>query len=378
MPPPPTQRLQRQGAQSHADLRTLPVSKASQYQDIYDHASDINEDHCEPLQPQSQATQPRFTHEENPYDVATLSARYDHYAFDQPYEDYLPRSHYSLAEDQRKALVSVSQHRNTVQHSSRPIPYQSPNRQNLHSPYTSFQPGYYDQTNAASHSLREHQEWPARARQPLRPVPIDQNEPQTPSRASYLSPETEGVKNPLRPNQTTTGAISSSFFQRGAAASSSTVDRRPPTRGSNTSKTSRLYGQQLCNSRNPQSYSDNVSEGTQHHDTLQTRSGFRMQQRAPTKTTLPYRGHLNQDRMNGDNAHFLQRPPQHPEFITSPRGRITLPPSSAGTKDTGLSSIRGVRGGFPQRNDNYLLQHQTGSSGSRPLFTAVSRRSVRR
>jgi hypothetical protein len=106
----------------------------------------------------------------------------------------------------------------------------------------------------------------------------------------------------------------------------------------------------------------------------------------PSIATLPYQGLTAASQISGHPQSSYtrrsyassMRPPVEREFDPASRGRITLPPSKSSSGDYELSSIRGLRGGYPQRAGSFSSQQHPGYTGSRPLFSAASRRSVRR
>jgi hypothetical protein len=127
--------------------------------------------------------------------------------------------------------------------------------------------------------------------------------------------------------------------------------------------------------------------GQQFSNRLPSSSGYRSFEQAPSSSTLSYGGPTATSQAPSesrgpyrtrDHGPSLRYPIASKQTMTSPRGHITLPPSTSGTQDYGLANMKGVRGGFPHRAEGVSASQYSGFSDSRPLFAPVSRRSVRR
>lgn len=228
-------------------------------------------------------------------------------------------------------------------------------------------------------------------RQPLRPVHMNETGLQTPTRTSYPRVGLKPFVSPLRTGQPTAGSISSPFFRREASSSHITSRQRPLQHEADVSQQRTQRGSQLGATTKPQWLHE--SNGTSD---VQDRFGQPIRQTSTSDheyfeplsstATLPYRGMMAAFQTSGDlqppyNTQTYatsMRPPVERQFSEESRGRITLPPSKSSSQDYELSRIRGLRGDYLQRAGGFSSQQHSGYSGSRPLFSAASRRSVRR
>jgi len=250
-----------------------------------------------------------------------------------------------------------------------------------------------DRTSRLTHTrntaIEERPQQPTR--QPLRPVYVYETGLQTPKRTSYPRVGPKPFVSPLRTGQPTAGSISSPFFRKEASSSHITSRQRPPQHGGDVSQQHTQRDSQLGSTTKPQWLHE--SNGTSD---VQDRFGQPIRQNfssdygyfePPSSTaTLPYRGMTAASQTSGDSQPpyntqayaTSMRPPVERQFNPESRGRITLPPSKSSSQDYELSKIRGLRGGYPQRAGGFPSQQNSGYSGSRPLFSAAHRRSVRR
>ena len=245
-----------------------------------------------------------------------------------------------------------------------------------------------DHTSRFTHT-RDTQQRPMR--EPLRPVYVNDTGLQTPKRTSYLSVRSKPFVSPLRASQPTAGSVSSPFFQRETSASHTGSKQRPPPRGGDMIPTrvqpefqlgATAKSQWLSQSNGPSNVRDRFRVPTRQYRS----SDYQSFEPPPPTATLPCRGftaasqtsHDVQPPYNGHTYAASMRQPVERQHIPASRGRITLPPSKSSSQDYELSSIRGLRGGYPQRAEGFSSQQHPGYTGSQPLFSAASRRSVRR
>jgi hypothetical protein len=244
-------------------------------------------------------------------------------------------------------------------------------------------------THTRSTAIEQHPQ--ISTRQPLRPVNVNDTGLQTPKRTSYPTLGRKPFVSPLRAGQSTAGSISSPFFQREASTAHIASKQRPQPRRGDVSQPYSQHDIQLeGNARSQWLHEPNGTSNVRDRFGLPTRENSLSDYGSfepPTSTaTLPYRGMTATSQMPGHlqplyNSHAYassMHPPVGRQFNPASRGRITLPPSKFTSQDYELSSIRGLRGGYPQRAEGFPSQHHSGYTGSRPLFSAASRRSVRR
>jgi hypothetical protein len=238
-------------------------------------------------------------------------------------------------------------------------------------------------------ALQQH--WQRPTREPLRPVHVNDTGLQTPKRTSYPSVGPEPFLSPLRASQPTAESVSSPFFQMDVNTSHLASRQRPPPRGGDISQTRASHGFQLGATTESQwlrepSGSSNAWDKSRLNARQALSSDYQSFAPAPSTATIPYRGLTAASQTSGDfqprhnsqtyassMRYFVEKQP-----ISASRARITLPPSKSGPQDYELSSIRGLRGSYPQRVEGFPNEQQSGYTGSRPSFSAASRRSVRR
>jgi hypothetical protein len=238
-------------------------------------------------------------------------------------------------------------------------------------------------------AIEEHPQRPTR--QPLRPVYANDSGLQTPKRTSYPSVGRKPFVSPLKAGQPTAGSVSSPFFQREASTAHIASKRRPPPRGGNLSQPYSQHDIQLeGNARSQWLHEPNGASNVRDRFGIPTRQDtlgdYESFEPPPSTATLPYREMTATSQISGHsqslyNSHSYassMHPPVERQFNPASRGRITLPPSKSSSQDYELSSIRGLRGGYPQCAEGFPSRRHPGYTGSRPLFSAASRRSVRR
>lgn len=229
-------------------------------------------------------------------------------------------------------------------------------------------------------------------RQPLQTIPANQNRLQQPQKSRYqhVGPRAE---TPLfRSSQPGPGSVSSPFFQRDTSTAHSTFMQRPTTRRVHD-RASTQFGRM-----------GHVAQGVEMPRGQVVERDTFGQRQSPTvfsgaRPPIENRYYERQPPMGppGDYAltahmphqarrsytNYAYGPPSRHSLInepqvSSPRGRITLPLSSSRAQDNQLANIKGLRGGFPQQTEDHSARQKFQYSGSRPLFSAASRRSVRR
>lgn len=375
MPPPPNQRLSTRRMQPPAKTHTLPIIGASRSYGIHEH----------PLQHTEQLGQPQYL-PSNTNQSEILNERqlpdgdYKPYSFSPPQETYVHQSAYPGP----RTLVDagrLNQYHGEVDQLSRPVLHRSPSQRDL-----------YFQTALPQFELRENDEvfqrprnfltrssQQVQMRQPLRPVSTYQNVPQTPAKSPYLNTKSREAETRNYTGQTVAGSISSPFFQRGMNFPRLASASRPPTRGSNVSRTSEIFEQGynpnrlLSQNETGFAYQNRSDHSARSHLPASSRA----LKQVPTNVTLPHRNGLRQHDMNRVHGSSLSNSPHEVEYTTSPRSRITLPPSP-GIRSTTLSTIRESHEHFPRHNENYFPHQAAHYNNSRALFSAAGRRSVRR
>lgn len=244
-------------------------------------------------------------------------------------------------------------------------------------------------THTKDTAIEQHPQRPTR--QPLRPLYVKDTGLQTPKRTSYPRAGPKSFISPLRAGQPSTGSISSPFFQRQASTAHIASRQQAPPRGRDTSQAHSQHDIQFGDtSRSQWLHEPNGTSNVRNQSKSPTRqnlpSDYGSFEPPPSAATLPYRdvtaasqtsGH-SQPSYNSRAYAFSMRLPVEREFDPASRGRITLPPSKSSSQDYELSSIRGLRSGYPQRDGGFSSQQHPEYTGSRPLFSAASRRSVRR
>ena len=259
-------------------------------------------------------------------------------------------------------------------------------------------PDYPEQPHPDPPIGNAHQSGQSQVRQPLRPVPIEQGGQQSSMRSQYLNPGPRVAISPLKAGPTSASPMSSPFFQRDYDAHRMAPTRRPlHPAGNREPMREPLSQRDLPREMTGHSMQQQVPVASRnifsaHHGQrffsgLQKSNGFRSFGQIPSSDTVSYRGptamsqapqNLRRSRDTRGYAPSLQHPLAGKQPIPSSKGRITLPPSATAIQDRGLASIHGVRGGLPHRAEGFSTFHNPAYNNSRPLFSAVSRRSVRR
>lgn len=382
MPPPPSQT--RQGNEVQSIAPTMPAAVTTRHHEIYHHS---------PNAPTSQHLTSNVSLSNRETDNRTLDmsdppirvhptngnlARCaynpqmnDRSAFDEPADfAMIDRPSESSLRMNRSPIVKQQAH---MPQSSRSHPIDS-NGRFMHT---------------RDMAIDEHPQIPPR--QPLRPVYVDNTGLRTPKRTSYPNVGRKSFVSPLRAGQPTAGSISSPFFQREASTTHIASKQRAPPRGADMSQPYSQHDIQLeGTARSQWLHESNGTSNVQDRFGLPTRenplSDYGFFEPPPSAATLPFRGMTATSQTPGHsqplyNSHAYassMHPPVERQFNPASRGRITLPPPKVGSQDYELSSIRGLRGGYPQRAEGFPNQHHSGYTGSRPLFSAANRRSVRR
>jgi hypothetical protein len=382
MPPPPTQIRQRNEMQSTAP--TLPAGMATQHHEMCHHSPDA---------PTSQHPALKMGRTNRPADNRALDMLNPPIRL-QPTNGNLARHVYDrqtddpIAYDDSANFIAI----NRSLDSSFGVNERPTIDQQIYMPQPSgSQPTDRAArfTHARSTAIEQHPQ--ISTRQPLRPVNVNDTGLQTPKRTSYPTLGRKPFVSPLRAGQSTAGSISSPFFQREASTAHIASKQRPQPRRGDVSQPYSQHDIQLeGNARSQWLHEPNGTSNVRDRFGLPTRENSLSDYGSfepPTSTaTLPYRGMTATSQMPGHlqplyNSHAYassMHPPVGRQFNPASRGRITLPPSKFTSQDYELSSIRGLRGGYPQRAEGFPSQHHSGYTGSRPLFSAASRRSVRR
>ena len=234
-------------------------------------------------------------------------------------------------------------------------------------------------------------------RRPLRPVQVDQSGPQSAMRSQYITAGPRSSTPPFKAGPPTINSISSPFFRPGLNAPRIPSTHRPPSSagfeymrkrpGQHGSPSGRTGQSMLQKESDTRSNIFSTRNDQRLSDRLQPTSGYTLFEQAPSSGNIVYRepaatSQVPHDLRQSHNAREYVTSLQHSTIskqpVTASRGRITLPPSASGRQDHGLASIRGVRGGLPHRAEGLSAPNHSVYSGSRPLFSPVSRRSVRR
>lgn len=380
MPPPPPQIRQRNEMQFSAP--TLPAEMATQHHEIYDRSPSVSTSQHLAGKPTKQSADNRALDMSNapirlqPTNGNLLRHVYNH------------QMHDPIAYDETANIATIGPPLESYFGvDQRPIANQQV--------YMPQHPGSQlsDRTSRFTHTRDTAiEQFPQRpTRQPLRPVYVNDTGLQTPKRTSYPRAGPKPFVSPLRAGQPTAGSISSPFFQREASSSHIASRRRPPPHGGDVSQP---HSQRSFPHGTTTKYrwlqEPNDMYNAQDRFELPVRQSLQSEYGSfglpPSTTTLPYRGSTAASQTSGHmqpsyNSHAYAsslHPPLERHFNPSFRGRITLPPSKSSSQDYELSSISGLHGGYPQRAEGFSSQQQSGYTGSRPLFSAASRRSVRR
>jgi hypothetical protein len=401
MPPPPVQKPPRREPQPN--VPSIPKIRALQYLEVYerrpitptlrDTFQDLSVGHTRPGQPSEDRSQ---DWESQQYLDPSTEDQYRHDFEDHPnhrHADNRPRTFVNAETNPECAEPTYTQDpRSSKNHhdfAAHPAPLGGTYQDNMH-----YNPPERIHHTSLSGTTQQHQQ--GQMRYPLRPVQNNHSEPHSSMRSPYLNAGPKANMSPLKAGPPTAGSVSSPFFQRGINAPRNAPTRRPPSRAGNDHFMREQFSQHdppregtgyqmrqkepvtrgnIFGTRNSQTFSNG----------LQSSGGNRSFGQAPSSDTLSYRVPTATSQAPSD----MRRPPrayvppsQYPmtgkQTMTSPRSRITLPPSSSGPQNYGIENMRGVRGGIPYRAEGFSASQHPGYNDSRPLFAPVSRRSVRR
>jgi hypothetical protein len=384
MPPPPMQIQQRREMPSKTT--GLSVSRITQHQEAY------NDNTNAPISQHRDREMERSSRpvESRAQDLSNLTMRFRPTPTDQHYQNHQHQSQSQSARQQPHPLDTVDRQEESS--------FDPTHRQVIEQPVFASQPRWpqsFEGDDLLTHTRGEaDQQYQTRQnRQPLRPIHVNGIGLQTSKRTSYVRTGPKVVLSPVRASQPTAGSISSPFFQRDAGISHiKSRHRPPPARGGDVNQARGQRGSRLGATGNSQWLHESDSPSKS-----QSRSGFQPRfqpsseygnfQSAPPVAALPYRGLSTASHASGDmRSHYnnqayvssSRQPLAGRQHIPASRGRITLPPSKSGLQDYELSSVPGLRGGYPQRAEGFSSYQDSGYTGSRPPFSAASRRSVRR
>jgi hypothetical protein len=404
MPPPPPQRPAPR--ELHPNVPSIPKTRAPQYRGVYERHP-VTPNLRDTFQDLSMGqTRPSQRSEGRPRGWETHTYL-DPNTENQSHDDYEHFQTRQFADDRLRTFVDAEQNfeytdptyihgppRSSKDHqtfSAQPKASREMFQENIH-------PNYQERLHPSSLSEETQQRQQGQMRYPLRPVQIDQRGTQSSMSSPYINAGPRASISPVKAGPPTAGSVSSPFFQRGVNAPRIASTIRPPSRAGNSEFMREHYGQHEP-PREGTGYSirqkEPITRGNilgardnqQFSNRLQSSSGYRSFEQAPSSDTASFRGPTAMSQAPSD----MRRPPftrayvpplQHPiaskQKMMSPRGRITLPPSTAATQNYGIANMRAVRGGLPHRAEGFSASHHQGYSGSRLLFSPVSRRSVRR
>ena len=381
MPPPPPQLRRRDKV--HSGAPPLPVERATQHHEIYDRSP--NTSTSQHMTGEIDRTKSLVN--SRALDMSNPPIRLKPTNINQAHTVYNSQMIDQVAYDEPSEFATI----NSPLGSSfgviqRPIVHQQVYMPEPPGSQQTDRTGRISQTRNTR--IEQHLQRPMR--QPLRPVYINDTGLQTPKRTSYPSAGLKPFVSPLRTGRPNPGSISSPFFQRDASASQITSRQKPLPRGDifqtraqhNMHLEATARSQWLQEPDDTSNVRDQFRLGPRHNPS----SDYGSFAPPPPKVTLPYRESMAASQISGDlqppyNTHSYassMRSPAERQFNPESRGRITLPPSKSNSQEYELSSIRGLRGGHPQRAEGFPGQQHQGYTGSRPLFSAASRRSVRR
>jgi hypothetical protein len=382
MPPPPPQIRQRSEMQFRAP--TMPIEMATQHHEIYHRSPDASTSQG----PAGSIGRTKRPADNRALDMSNPPIRLQPTNGNLARHMYNHQTHGPIAYDEPANLAAIDRPlESSFGVKKRPIA----NQQGYMPQPTGSQP--IDRTSQFTHTrdraVGQHPQ--SSTRQPLRPVYVNNTGLQTPKRTSYPRAGPKPFVSPLRTGQATASSISSPFFQRAANTAHIASRQRPPPRGGDTIQVHSQHDFQLGDTARSQwlhepGGTSNARDQFKLPSQQILRSDHGSFEPPPSTATLPYRGLTAASQISGHpqpsyNSRIhasLMRPPVEREFDPASRGRITLPPSKSSSQDYELSSIRGLRGGHPQRAGSFSSQQHLGYTGSRPLFSAASRRSVRR
>lgn len=383
MPPPPPQIQQHREIQSQA--APLAAPRPTQHHEAYNPDPNVPS----PRRQNRETQHSSRPNETRAQDLSNPPVRLYPTVVDHPHDSYRHQANRPL------------DHRQSMPFATHDYPLES-SFDTRHNPAVERQayashpaaPQSFEQNDGFIYTRHEasQQQQRKETREPLRPVNVNATGLQTPKRTSYLRAGPKAMLSPSRAAQPTAGSVSSPFFQREPSTSHIASTHRPPPRGGDMSQTHEQRGHQLGATGNSQwlhesSTRSNLQDRARLHSQLQPSSGYGTFGPASSSATLPYRGLTAASQASGDlrsrydNQAYgssSREPLVERRHVPASRARITLPPSKASSQDYELSSIRGLRGGYPQPADGFSSYHSSGYTGSRPLFSAASRRSVRR
>jgi hypothetical protein len=386
MPPPPMQIQQRR--QMPPKAAGLSVPRTTQHQESYDDNISANAPvsriHAREMERCSRPVESRAQ------DLSNPKMRIRPTATNQHYYDHQHQSQSHFVRQQPRPLAAVDRQEESY--------FDPAHRQVIEEPAFTSQPRWsqsFEGDDPFTHTRVEadHANQQRQMREPLRPIQVNGIGLQTPKWPSYFRTGPKAGLSPFRDSQPNAGSISSPFFQRDASTSHITSRNRPlPARGGDVSQRYGQRGLELGATGNSQwLHEPNNPSNTQDRSGFQRRlqpsSEYGHFQSAPSVATLPYRGLTTASQTSGDmrshdnNQAYVsssRQPLAERQHIPAFRDRITLPPSKSGSQDYELSSIRGLRGSYPQRAEGFSSYQNSEYTGSRPLFSAASRRSVRR
>jgi hypothetical protein len=403
MPPPPVQRPPRREPQQN--VQGIPKTRTPQHREVYerrpvtptlrDTFQDLSMRHVRPSQPSEDRSQDWET---RPY--------FDPNTDDQPRQDYEHQFNHGYADNRPNEFVSADEHPEYIDQT---YDYNTRSSQD-HQAFAghaavprailqeNIRPNHREHPHPSSPREDTQQYQQRQRREPLRPVQVDQSGLQTSMRSPYITAGPRTSMSPFKAGPPTAGSVSSPFFQRGVNAPRNASTLRPPSRAVNGEFMCEQFSQRdppregtgySIRHKEPDTRGNifGTQNGQQFPNRMQPSSGYTSFEQAPSSSTFSYRGptatsqaprELRGPYRTRDQAPSLQYPIASKQAMTSPRGRITLPPSTSGTQDYGLANMKGVRGGFPHRAEGFSASQHSGLSDSRPLFAPVSRRSVRR
>lgn len=383
MPPPPIQAKQRREKPTHA--LQIPESRTMQRLDTSGSVSHMTTVRYPTIQ--TQDTSP-------PVDIQVQEASRSHIgpravAPERPYPEYgyqtngsIPHEPYEHYHTEDRGLASSFNRRqgsimNPPTHLTQ-LTRSPAFPQNDHSAY------------AKNRGRQQDQLWDKR--QPLRPIHVNAFNERTSAPSYYHHMDLEPALTPRKAREPNAGSVSSPFFQRNLGSVRGLPIHPPPPRGGDVYEVPTRQEPQPTATLKPQwSYDDSgtskIQDQFRSSRQVQPSSHGDYSEPAPFTATLPYRNFTeniqasDELRPRHDSRAYLsssQRSGAERQHFPASRGRITLPPSQSSTRDYELSTIRGLRGGYPQQAEGFSVHRDSGYPGSRPLFSASSRRSVRR
>lgn len=403
MPPPPIQRAPRRELQPNAP--SVSKTRAPQHREVYERR---------PVTPTLRDTfQDLFVGQTHPSQLRTgRSQDWEAQPYLDPSTEYQSRydygDHFDHRDVENQPITFVNAETNsgftdpTYDHDSQ----SSSNHQNFAARPAHPRGTYQESTHSKPperlystwqiENTQQHQE--RQMRYPLRPVQTNQNGSRSSMRSPYLNAGPRANISPAEAVPPTAGSVSSPFFQQGLNAPRIAPTSRPSSRAGNGSFLREQLDQHDAPRERtgyPMRHEEPVTRdkifgarnGQQFSNGWQSSTGYRSFEQAPSSETLSYREPMATSQAQSDirrplvtRAYVppLQYSMTGKQNMTSPRGRITLPPSTSGSQDYGILNMRGVRGGVPYRAEDFSASRQSGHSDSRPLFAPVSRRSVRR